>query len=42
MCDQFEAQKQAAFKLNQSAAQFATLKHEVESSQELSDTLESN
>jgi succinoglycan biosynthesis transport protein ExoP len=37
---QFEQQKQDAFKLNESAVQFATLKHEVESSQELSDTLQ--
>jgi capsular exopolysaccharide synthesis family protein len=37
---QFESQRQEAFNLNASAVQFATLKHEVESSQELSDTLE--
>lgn len=37
---QFELQKQEAFKLNASAVQFASLKHEVESSQELSDTLQ--
>jgi capsular exopolysaccharide synthesis family protein len=36
---QFELQRQEAFNLNASAVQFATLKHEVESSQELSDTL---
>jgi capsular exopolysaccharide synthesis family protein len=36
----FENQRQEAFKLNASAVQFATLKHEVESSQELSDTLQ--
>jgi len=36
----FEAQRQKAFELNASAVQFATLKHEVESSQELSDTLQ--
>ncbi|SPE25611.1 putative Chain length determinant family protein [Acidobacteriia bacterium SbA2] len=38
--DQFEHQRQEAFNLNASAVQFATLKHEVESSQELSDTLQ--
>lgn len=37
---QFQLQKDEAFKLNASAVQFATLKHEVESSQELSDTLQ--
>ena len=37
---QFELQRQQAFNLNASAVQFATLKHEVESSQELSDTLQ--
>lgn len=37
---EFETQKQAAFRLNESAVQFATLKHEVESTQELSDTLQ--
>ncbi len=37
---QFETQKQEAFKLTQSGAQFAILKHEVESSQALSDALE--
>jgi succinoglycan biosynthesis transport protein ExoP len=37
---QFEEQRQEAFNLNASAVQFATLKHEVESSQELSDTLQ--
>ncbi|HXZ33152.1 MAG TPA: polysaccharide biosynthesis tyrosine autokinase [Terriglobales bacterium] len=37
---QFELQKQEAFNLNASAVQFATLKHEVESSQGLSDTLQ--
>jgi len=37
---QFDAQKEAAFKLNRSAAEFATLKHEVESGQALFDTLE--
>jgi capsular exopolysaccharide synthesis family protein len=37
---QFELQRQEAFNLNASAVQFATLKHEVESSQELSDTLQ--
>ena len=36
----FEVQRQQAFELNASAVQFATLKHEVESSQELSDTLQ--
>jgi len=35
-----EAQKQEAFRLNRKAAEFATLKHEVESSQALSDTLQ--
>jgi len=38
--EQFERQRQEAFNLNASAVQFATLKHEVESSQELSDTLQ--
>jgi succinoglycan biosynthesis transport protein ExoP len=38
--EQFELQRQEAFKLNASSVQFATLKHEVESSQELSDTLQ--
>ena len=37
---QFEAQKQEAFKLNRNAAEFAILKHQVESSQGLSDSLE--
>lgn len=37
---QFENQKQEAFKLNGKAVQFATLKHEVESSQDLLDTLQ--
>lgn len=37
---QFEAQKQEAFKLNESSVEFATLKHEVESSQTLYDTLQ--
>jgi succinoglycan biosynthesis transport protein ExoP len=37
---QFETQKQEAFKLNENAVQFETLKHEVETSQELSDTLQ--
>ena len=37
---EFEDQRQEAFKLNANAVQFATLKHEVESSQELSDTLQ--
>jgi capsular exopolysaccharide synthesis family protein len=37
---QFEVQRQKAFELNASAVQFATLKHEVESSQGLSDTLQ--
>lgn len=36
---EFERQRQEAFTLNANAVQFATLKHEVESSQELSDTL---
>jgi succinoglycan biosynthesis transport protein ExoP len=35
-----EAQKQEAFRLDGNAAEFATLKHEVESSQTLSDTLQ--
>jgi len=38
--EQFELQRQEAFNLNASSVQFATLKHEVESSQELSDTLQ--
>jgi polysaccharide biosynthesis transport protein len=37
---EFEGQRQQAFELNAAAVQFATLKHEVESSQELSDTLQ--
>ena len=37
---ELNAQKQEAFRLNESAVQFATLKHEVESTQELSDTLQ--
>jgi capsular exopolysaccharide synthesis family protein len=37
---QFEQQRQEAFSLNANAVKFATLKHEVESSQELSDTLQ--
>ena len=37
---QFEEQKAEAFKLNENAVEFATLKHEVETSQELSDTLQ--
>ena len=37
---QLEAQKQEAFKLNESAVQYATLKHKVESSQDLYDTLQ--
>ena len=37
---QFEAQKQEAFKLNESSVEFAPLKHEVESSQTLYDTLQ--
>jgi polysaccharide biosynthesis transport protein len=36
----FEAQRQKAFELNAAGVEFATLKHEVESSQELSDTLQ--
>jgi len=36
----FETQRQKAFELNATAVEFATLKHEVESSQELSDTLQ--
>ena len=35
-----EVQKQEAFRLNQGAAEFAMLRHEVESSQALSDALE--
>jgi capsular exopolysaccharide synthesis family protein len=37
---EFEVQRQEAFELNATAVEFATLKHEVESSQELSDTLQ--
>ena len=37
---QFEQQKNKAFELNQNATQFAILKHEVESSQDLYDTLQ--
>jgi polysaccharide biosynthesis transport protein len=37
---EFESQRQEAFQLNANAVKFATLKHEVESSQELSDTLQ--
>jgi polysaccharide biosynthesis transport protein len=37
---EFEQQRQEAFQLNANAVQFASLKHEVESSQELSDTLQ--
>ena len=36
----FEAQRQKAFELNAAGVEFATLKHEVESSQGLSDTLQ--
>ena len=36
----FDAQKQEAFKLNESAVRYATLRHEVESSQALYDTLQ--
>lgn len=36
----FEQQKSKAFELNQNASQFAILKHEVESSQDLYDTLQ--
>ena len=36
----FDAQKQEAIKLNESAVQYATLRHEVESSQALFDTLQ--
>ena len=38
--DQFSAQKSAAYKLNEHAVQFAVLKHEVETSRELYDTLQ--
>ncbi len=38
--DQFNAQKSAAYKLNEHAVQFSVLKHEVETSQELYDTLQ--
>ena len=37
---QFEEQKREAFKLNEHAVQFSVLKHEVESGQELYDTLQ--
>jgi capsular exopolysaccharide synthesis family protein len=36
----FDAQKQQAFQLNESAAQYALLRHEVESSRELYDSLQ--
>jgi polysaccharide biosynthesis transport protein len=36
----FDTQRQQAFELNATAVELATLKHEVESSQELSDTLQ--
>jgi succinoglycan biosynthesis transport protein ExoP len=38
--DDFEQQKGAAYKLNESVAQYAILKHEVESGQKLYDTLQ--
>ena len=38
--DQFNAQKGAAYKLNEHAVQFSVLKHEVETSRELYDTLQ--
>ena len=38
--DDFEKQKADAYKLNEHAAQYATLKHEVESGQQLYDTLQ--
>jgi capsular exopolysaccharide synthesis family protein len=37
---EFDQQKQAAYKLNDNAAQYANLKHEVESGQQLYDTLQ--
>ena len=36
----FEKQKQKAFDLNQGAAQYAILKHEVEATQDLYQTLQ--
>jgi capsular exopolysaccharide synthesis family protein len=38
--DQFAQQKQEAYKLNENVAQYAILKHEVESGQQLYDTLQ--
>ena len=38
--DQFSAQKSAAYKLNEQAVQYSVLKHEVETSRELYDTLQ--
>jgi polysaccharide biosynthesis transport protein len=38
--DQFGAQKAAAYKLNEHAVQFSVLKHEVETSRDLYDTLQ--
>lgn len=38
--DDFEKQKQDAYKLNENVAQYAILKHEVESGQQLYDTLQ--
>ena len=38
--DDFEKQKQEAYKLNENVAQYAILKHEVESGQQLYDTLQ--
>jgi uncharacterized protein involved in exopolysaccharide biosynthesis len=38
--DQFEQQKKEAYKLNENVAQYAILKHEVESGQQLYDTLQ--
>ena len=38
--DEFEQQKKEAYKLNENVAQYAILKHEVESGQQLYDTLQ--
>jgi polysaccharide biosynthesis transport protein len=38
--DNFDRQKESAYKLNESVAQYAILKHEVESGQQLYDTLQ--
>jgi succinoglycan biosynthesis transport protein ExoP len=38
--NEFESQKEAAFKLNENVAQYANLKHQIESGQQLYDTLQ--